>query len=383
MHFRTMRKTLFVLTKQLTDEIKRIQSNISSLTAELSKLNSTIYARKAMVATVRRIPPEILGQIFIYCLPDNQFVQPLKAGAPLLLCQICSAWRMAALTTHQLWSSLYIFGIKSMERDPARTWFGRSGMLPLSIGMMDSHFRMKTFVDPLTKTCLTRCRNLRISMISTSMDALCVDNLQGPNWGSLNSVEIYSAWHFFRTPITLPASAMNVRQIKLECNSYNNHPKCPQLCLAWNHLTHFSSTPFLSTNRFLQLLRWCPELTHCSIESNGRLRGVSPVQHTVLQSFRFRYDSEDAPIGRQYLGDFFDYLSLPALQDMQIELLASSPETGIWPTTQFISFLSRSACPLQKLEIKGFKMTEEDILSCVKSVPSLMEVTNSTPPVFG
>ncbi|KIM91548.1 hypothetical protein PILCRDRAFT_132466 [Piloderma croceum F 1598] len=362
--------------KQLTDEVKRIQSTIAPLTVELGKLYSMIYSRKAMVATIRRIPPEILGQIFIYCLPDNQFVQPFKANAPLLLCQICSAWRMSALAIPQLWSSLNIFRMKSMGWDPARTWFGRSGKLPLSIGVREEIFRTKTFADPLTKKFLARCRNLSIGITSAFVDGLCMDNLQGPNWGSLDSVEIYSFYGFsLGTPITLPASATNVRQIKLKSPNYSDHLDRLELGLAWNRLTHFSSAPFLSANRVLQLFRCCPELTHCSIKCSGRPHGVSPVTHMMLQSFHFTYDGSN----QHYLGDFFDSFSLPALQDMQMDLRGADLESGIWPTTQIVSFLSRSACPLQKLEIKGLKMAEEDILSCVQHVPSLMEATNSTP----
>lgn len=362
--------------EQLTDEIKRIQSTIAPLTVELSNLNSTIYAHKAMILTVRQIPPEILGQIFIYCLLDNQFVYPNKASAPLLLCRICSAWRITALVTPQLWSSLYIYRLHSMGRDPARTWFGRSGMLPLSIGMKQDHFHTKTFADPLTKTFLTRCRNLNIRMTSTSSDALCMDNLQGPNWESLNSVEIYSDYGFYLgMPITLPASATNVRQIKLRSHNYSDNLNRSELSLAWNHLTHFSSTPFLSANSVLQLFRCCPELTHFSINCKGRPDDVSPITHMVLKSFRFGYEE---PPNQHHLGNFFDSFSLPALQDMQIEFFGSSFKSGIWPTTQIISFLSRSACPLQKLEIKRIKMAEEDMLSCVQCVPSLMEATNST-----
>src|SRR5882672_10125510 len=46
-----------------------------------------------MVTTVPQISHEILGQIFIYCLPDNQVVYPNKASAPLLLCFFFSSRR--------------------------------------------------------------------------------------------------------------------------------------------------------------------------------------------------------------------------------------------------------------------------------------------------
>ncbi|KII94724.1 hypothetical protein PLICRDRAFT_78038, partial [Plicaturopsis crispa FD-325 SS-3] len=59
--------------------------------------------RPAMLAPARHIPPELWAEIFIHCLPHDDFVVPSERTAPLLLVQICKLWRAIATTTPRLW----------------------------------------------------------------------------------------------------------------------------------------------------------------------------------------------------------------------------------------------------------------------------------------
>jgi hypothetical protein len=64
---------------------------------------------------VSRVPYDVLREIFIHCLPRRRFreQQPDTTIAPMLLCQICSAWRTVALNSATLWSHLsYVFLIQ-------------------------------------------------------------------------------------------------------------------------------------------------------------------------------------------------------------------------------------------------------------------------------
>ncbi|KIM90109.1 hypothetical protein PILCRDRAFT_42451, partial [Piloderma croceum F 1598] len=60
-------------------------------------------AHKALISPIRRTPPEMLANIFVLCLPDDEFVGMYVLDAPLLLVQICSHWRKIALSTQRLW----------------------------------------------------------------------------------------------------------------------------------------------------------------------------------------------------------------------------------------------------------------------------------------
>ncbi|KAJ7729790.1 hypothetical protein B0H16DRAFT_1893796 [Mycena metata] len=91
---------------------------------------------------VLTLPPEIVSLIFVQCLPVHGRVRPSPGAAPLLLAQICSDWREIALTTCQLWSSVYISsGVlhsgKSSERALCllQLWVSRAKEHTLSLGV--------------------------------------------------------------------------------------------------------------------------------------------------------------------------------------------------------------------------------------------------------
>ncbi|KAF9480772.1 hypothetical protein BDN70DRAFT_804690, partial [Pholiota conissans] len=65
---------------------------------------------------IRRVPYDVLNEIFIQCLfPHSLRVDErrprlrLIQNAPMVLCQVCSSWRTMALSTPNLWSRLTFF----------------------------------------------------------------------------------------------------------------------------------------------------------------------------------------------------------------------------------------------------------------------------------
>ncbi|KAJ6454279.1 hypothetical protein DFH09DRAFT_889174, partial [Mycena vulgaris] len=55
---------------------------------------------------VRHLPPEILGQIFLYFVPSLHYDSDWKShrvGLPWKLGHICRLWRTVALSLSQLW----------------------------------------------------------------------------------------------------------------------------------------------------------------------------------------------------------------------------------------------------------------------------------------
>ncbi|KAF8177683.1 hypothetical protein BJ912DRAFT_810716, partial [Pholiota molesta] len=54
---------------------------------------------------IKQIPYDVLVEIFVHCLPKYPLRnrQPNTTVAPMLLCQVCSSWRMVALTSPTLW----------------------------------------------------------------------------------------------------------------------------------------------------------------------------------------------------------------------------------------------------------------------------------------
>ncbi|KAJ7451651.1 hypothetical protein FB451DRAFT_1283886 [Mycena latifolia] len=98
---------------RLDAQIDELEIVIEQLKVKRVALQSAINAHNALMAPVRRIPQDILGEIFFACLPTthNALIDP--GEAPMLLGRICKHWRSVAYLTPALWRSLHI---------PSLTW---------------------------------------------------------------------------------------------------------------------------------------------------------------------------------------------------------------------------------------------------------------------
>ncbi|KAJ7913524.1 hypothetical protein B0H13DRAFT_2468593 [Mycena leptocephala] len=137
--------------KRLDDEIADLQRAIDKLADERETLGVYVEAHKALISPVRRLPLDIIQEIFMACLPTHRNCVMSASEAPVLLGRICSAWRAISLSTPPLWASLHIVEpmhssgseepstlIKEkMEQrlETTKTWLGRSGQCPLSISL--------------------------------------------------------------------------------------------------------------------------------------------------------------------------------------------------------------------------------------------------------
>jgi hypothetical protein len=93
---------------RLDDEIIRVSAILEQLVLERDKAHSRRSKHEVMTSTLRKIPPEILGHIFGYTLPNEIYIRPNSQRSPLILTRICRAWRVVVLSTPQLWSSLFL-----------------------------------------------------------------------------------------------------------------------------------------------------------------------------------------------------------------------------------------------------------------------------------
>ncbi|KAJ7154235.1 hypothetical protein C8R46DRAFT_447403 [Mycena filopes] len=90
-----------------------------------------------LAAVSRRIlalPPEILAEIFLQCLPKWSW-------APRTLSCVCRQFRDVALSTPRLWTSMCV-DLEDEDEEGAyvdfcRTWLSRTGSLPISLDLVD------------------------------------------------------------------------------------------------------------------------------------------------------------------------------------------------------------------------------------------------------
>ncbi|KAJ6594537.1 hypothetical protein B0H19DRAFT_891096, partial [Mycena capillaripes] len=134
--------------KRLDDEIAIMQTAIDKLFEERDTLSSYVEAHRALASPLRRLPLDIIEEIFMACLPTHRNCAMTALEAPVILGRICSSWRSISLSTPRLWSRLHIveptsyswnlgfYEAKVTQRlEVANAWLGRSGTCPLSLSL--------------------------------------------------------------------------------------------------------------------------------------------------------------------------------------------------------------------------------------------------------
>ncbi|KAJ7019222.1 hypothetical protein C8F04DRAFT_1148506 [Mycena alexandri] len=139
--------------KSLDDEIAALQRTIVTLSEERDALGAYVDAHRALTSPLRRLPFDIIQEIFMACLPTHRNCVMNAQEAPVLLGRICSSWRTISRSSPRLWSSLHIveptrpyssphishptfFELKVAQRlEVAKAWLRRSGDCPLSISL--------------------------------------------------------------------------------------------------------------------------------------------------------------------------------------------------------------------------------------------------------
>nr|GAT52937.1 predicted protein [Mycena chlorophos] len=152
-------------------------ATIDKLVRERDALREHIDAHNALLAPIRRMPPDIMRHIFRECLPTTRNSAMTCIEAPLLLGRVCSAWRALAYSSPILWSRIHIALPKQpllhRERLQAVSWWlDKSGACPLSISVycLDSAEDLFKVLRPLSP----RWEHIRIQSPSAQLLPLFV-----------------------------------------------------------------------------------------------------------------------------------------------------------------------------------------------------------------
>ncbi|KAJ7616850.1 hypothetical protein DFH06DRAFT_947875, partial [Mycena polygramma] len=118
-----------------TMEVSRLEALIADLSAQRDKRLEYIGA-EALMSPARRMPQDVMQEIFLACVPTQHNAVMSTKDAPLLLTRICKSWRILALSTPALWASLhipleYILDMIGVQRP--LEWLERSGRAPFSL----------------------------------------------------------------------------------------------------------------------------------------------------------------------------------------------------------------------------------------------------------
>ncbi|KAJ7090874.1 hypothetical protein B0H15DRAFT_248071 [Mycena belliarum] len=391
--------------KRLADEITEMQKVINKLAAERAELSAYVEAHKALISPVRRLPLDVMQEIFVACLPIHRNCVMSAREAPILLGRICSAWRTLSLSTPRLWASLHIvepsrpwelsasaaasFEEKLAQRlETAKTWLGRSGHCPLSIsleggripfgGPMGVTFphhvpglpQSSRFVEALIPFASRwRRLNIAISPMPTILSTLTEHDVpilqhvtihERPEPGPVPETQ-WSSFGIFNGP-QLSAFSISAR-------SYSP----TDLPVRWGQLTVLSMADItwsfeISSATAVQVLSWCPELRVCHLgihdpSTSGSPGLISTIECAFLQTLEL-----ECVFPAFTLREMFSRLALPDLR--HFKLRGYCPEES--QRMLSFSYLFDASQRLESLDISTDTFMKDSLLELFRSLPPTM-----------
>ncbi|KDQ51309.1 hypothetical protein JAAARDRAFT_62529 [Jaapia argillacea MUCL 33604] len=374
-------------------------------------LDRQIHGYHSLEAPIRRLPPEILGRIFVFCLPkqsigratrvkSSRFVVPYSNGAPLVFCQICHSWRVIALSTPVLWTSLSLtirrpyplnraVSDRSSYKLLLQTWLSRAGSSqPLSVRLVaevselsESSPSVMGVLDSLISYS-RQWQHISIHLPPTSIKQLF--HLPKGSTPLLESFHIqpvdeWTESRHFISRISFLRSSPRLRG--LEFSPPISEPRLRSL--PWSRLTRIAILDApgvrLTADDCIHILLSCPNVIHCTLTLSQWPRtdplGVIPSPFNKLETLRV--------VSSVPLTHLIESLQTPKLRVLEIQI-PDTLDRGHFVGWRFDEFVARSSCQIRKLSLSTPHMLEEDFLACLRCIPSLLslEVVNRAIPVI-
>jgi len=389
--------------EQMKAEMDRLQAELSSVKSKYDSLYRQFNSCASLITLPRRVPDDVLEEIFCQSLPtDRNALLDIKA-APLIFTRICPHWRQIALASPRLWSTIHIHALPKSynsfhpdelppKQDELRAaaaleWLKRSGDLPLQISLIaySDPFGDLLVFDPYLSLLVPFCSRWKSLILEG--DSRSFSRILGA--ANLRSLELLvldfdpSGYHEDNRPedfisslsncglLTVPSlRRLSIRRL-LTMDPTN-------LNANWSQLTHLElgapsgkwrnlMTMHMSTAS--EILRVSSRLVSCRIKIGAWGGSSSPIHLMRLPFLRqLSIDIEG------YILPFTENLEVPALQEIKLRVINITGNNVDYKTCLAPLFRPPQGT-IQKLIIDTRYLDHESFLDILRKCPDLISLT--------
>jgi hypothetical protein len=367
-----LRRRLPILEK----ELHRLDIDISLLLAKRARLVSQIDRFTIAIAPHKRLPPELIGQIFRHCV-EGPAVLPLADGKNdprLTITQICSVWRRIAFDVAKLWDVEFNFS-SSIRLSPGSlgcvdlvaAWLSQCNSTSISLRVLPRNMRSSTVnnnvkrLDHVVSSVVVpnahRFRSLVLILSNRGVESLL--SLPGDSFPAVEQLYIM---YINSIHPDIPTTAFSHASRLCEVGFFSINPVDPILQLPWSQLTSLSiQLRPQKADAYLTALSSCTSLISLTIKWSSDLRdGLLPVSHSIwrpqgpfhLRRLRALIISFRAQVTSDALL-FLLQLELPRLHQLVLQHHSElmHDDTFLWSQPAFTAFFMSISSSLKYFEV--------------------------------
>ncbi|KAF7972899.1 hypothetical protein HWV62_12072 [Athelia sp. TMB] len=390
---RTIIKDIASEIAGIEQDILRMHAALSLLAAKRTALHDYAEAHKGLISPLRRLPAEILSDIFIRALPP--FPCKLKSSEiPILLELVCRRWRDVVRSTPALWSRIELdYAHKNTVHQSAiaSTCLARSIQHPLTISLTSSGIYVPPdWVHPTLALIVAQCERWRTVQLDF-LPLYAIEELAEAK-GRLPLLErLYVSTYDATTTIKGKRALLDafslapkLRYLELESQEFKDIVTDNILHLPWNGLTHLI-VDLRHAADILSILLQCHDLVHFEAHvSNTPMSDDLPEVHLpYLRSLSLKLPEFPTILPK---------LILPALTQVSLTPLYVLDFTAeLWHTNSgFDKLLKKSGCTVRQLEVHDESQCIQlrDFVGLLEVLPSLTKLnisetlSNMLPQIF-
>ncbi|KAJ7593460.1 hypothetical protein C8J56DRAFT_1162302 [Mycena floridula] len=352
--------------QRCNEEIAKQQLYLASLQKQRDILEHHVQGYESLISPIRKLPPEILRQIFILVCDENRFDMDEINIPALLLAQVCSHWYFVCFNTREIWS---IITISTEESYPSlnqavRFLLEKSNPHPLRLT-----------IDRLGNTGLIRDLLRGLAAESDRWSELALGNVDVTLFDEL--VVIKSRLPILRTLI-LPYfeaqlfSGLDYFKVAPLLDTLELDSDEQDLDLPWAQLRNLA---LRLPTRPIHFLSLCPALISAELMWPSMYNTESPDirLESTLSSLTIEINDDDLKLDCPCLSQ----LTLPSLDSLSIKR-----ETGylswcdeVFSIARLQSLLSRSRCAITTLSWANIPTNSTEWITLLGSLNCLQSLS--------
>ncbi|KAJ7648300.1 hypothetical protein DFH06DRAFT_574683 [Mycena polygramma] len=353
----------------LDKEIFELQHRLKQLLSERASLSNLHAKTSAILSPLRRIPPEILSEIFWWTLPAAKDAPRRRrfrpTDSPWILTHICSRWRGVSISDSSLWS-----------------------LVPISYGPETNSSISTAYPLDMVETQISRASKLKIHFYAhpscdpgPQVELFTFLAQHSSRWEELS---LGSAVYLVPVLASVRDCLPSLRRAYIHGVLQDNQAGSSQSCDYFRQAPCLVDISILNHHRFITFDLPIHNLTHYRFICPWPMhQGVLTMAKNLVEA-HIRLDHDDGPwqesgeiielalLRRLYVSHpkILDYLRTPHLEDFSVTFL----DEEVWHLpTCLTSLVSRSLCPLRLLCLAGehANCTPIEILDRIPSLTDL------------